>query len=114
MYKFSFFNDKNGKKTICARSTFAGKTVKGYAKYNPEDEYDEEFGKALAIARCDVRVNERRLKHAEKRFSEAIRLYNEASKNLREADSYREYSRKRLNTAKVGVEILLDSLKTEN
>ena len=38
-------------KEIIAISTYAGKTVKARASCNPEDKYDEEFGKKLASAR---------------------------------------------------------------
>ena len=55
-YKFAFFKDESGKDTVCARSTYAGKTVKGYAKCDPRDNYDVESGKALAAARCTAQM----------------------------------------------------------
>ena len=41
-YKYFTYYDKNGKKTISAVSTYAGKTVKGYAKCDPRDNFSED------------------------------------------------------------------------
>lgn len=59
--KYHFIKTRN---KIIAMSTFAGKTVKGVAKLNPKDEYDEEFGKRLAAARCNLKIAQKRCKRA--------------------------------------------------
>ena len=46
-YKYYQFKNKNGGITIVATSSYGGKTVKGYAKCDPRDEFDIEKGKAL-------------------------------------------------------------------
>ena len=69
---YTFVNyEKNGVKTIVAISHFAGKSVKGYAKLNPTDEFNQEKGEKLAAARCNVKVLKKRKKNAEKRYNEA-------------------------------------------
>ena len=80
-YKYAFFKDESGKDTVCARSTYAGKTVKGYAKCDPRDEFDIEKGKKLAAARCNLKI-------AEKRKARAAYKYMESA---READKAAEY-----------------------
>ena len=81
-YKFAFFNDVNGKQTVSARSTYAGKTVKGYAKCDPRDEFDVEKGKELAAARCNARIAEKRFKRAQKKVAEAQAMVEMAQKYL--------------------------------
>jgi hypothetical protein len=66
--KYKFFH--NGTTTI-AVSTYAGKTVKGYAKTDPRDSYDESYGEKLAALRCNVKVAEKRLKRAKGKMAEA-------------------------------------------
>ena len=87
-YKFAFFNDVNGKQTVSARSTYAGKTVKGYAKCDPRDEFDVEKGKELAAARCNARIAEKRFKRAQKKVAEAQAMVEMAQKYLVEMESY--------------------------
>lgn len=42
-YKFYEYNDPKGKKTVSAVSTYAGRTVKGYAKCDPRDSFNVEM-----------------------------------------------------------------------
>ena len=60
MYKFVYY-----KNMIVAISSFAGKTVKGIAKCDPNDAYVKELGELIAKARCDIKVAKHRTKHAE-------------------------------------------------
>ena len=46
---------------------YAGKTVKGVAKRDPEDEFDLEAGKKLAKARCNYKLRQKQLKNKIKR-----------------------------------------------
>lgn len=50
---------------IVAVSSFAKKPVRGVAKCDPRDEFDHKKGEALAIARCDYKIAEKRVKKAE-------------------------------------------------
>lgn len=70
-YKYAFFKDESGKDTVCARSTYAGKTVKGYAKCDPRDEFDIEKGKKLAAARCNLKIAEKRKMRAGNKYIQA-------------------------------------------
>lgn len=87
-YKFAFFKDASGKQTVSARSTYAGRTVKGYAKCDPRDEFDVEKGKELAAARCNARIAEKRFKRAQKKVAEAQAFVDMAQKYLAEMESY--------------------------
>ena len=73
--KYKYYITKN--KSIIAVSSYAGKTVKGTAKLNPVDSFNEEFGKELAAARCEVKVAKRRLIRSEDKLAEAAKqLFN--------------------------------------
>lgn len=67
MYKFYFGDNK----VICV-TTYAGKTVRGVAKCDPRDSFDLETGKALAKARADVKVAEKRYNRADRKVEEAL------------------------------------------
>ena len=56
---------------IVAVSSFAGKPVKGYADSHPNDEYDIEYGKALAAMRCAEKIAAKRCKRAYSKVDEA-------------------------------------------
>lgn len=78
MNKYRFYQSDN---KVIAVSTYAGKTVRGVAKCDPEDTFSLEDGKELAAARLDKRI-------AEKRFKRATRKFEEARKALAEAQDY--------------------------
>lgn len=60
-----------GPNKVVAVSTYAGRKVRGVAKCAPEDDFDIEKGKNLAIARCALKIAEKRVKRANKKVSEA-------------------------------------------
>lgn len=66
---------------ILARSTYAGETVKGKAICHLNDEYSEEKGTALAVARCAEKI-------AKKRKARAARLLKKANEQLAMAQKY--------------------------
>ena len=70
-YKFYQFKNENGGTTISAVSTYAGRTVKGYAKCDPRDEFDIEKGMKLAAARCNLKIAEKRKMRAGQKYIEA-------------------------------------------
>lgn len=67
-YNYTIIHNNN---TTIAYSTFAGKTVKGYAKRDPEDSFDEVIGDRLATARCGLKIAKKREKYAVKKYEEA-------------------------------------------
>ena len=71
-YKVYTYSDKEtGAKIIAAVSTYAGKTVKAYAKCDPRDSYDEAAGKKLAAARCNAKIAVKRQARAVRKVAEA-------------------------------------------
>ena len=74
-YKFYQYNRQREDGTtnirIVAVSSFAGKPVKGYADLHPMDEFDVEYGKALAAARCAEKIAAKRCKRAYNKVDEA-------------------------------------------
>lgn len=88
-YKFYNYEDKNtGSKVVICISSYAGKPVKGRAKCSPNDEFNLEAGKALAKARCDYAIAQKREKRALKKASEAYAAAIEASFNLDDMKIY--------------------------
>ena len=90
-YRFVVTDDK-----VVALSTYAGRTVRGIAKCSPDDEFDEDYGKRLAAARCNTKVCEKRVLRAIDKIEEAEVLFNEAKEYLKDmkeyyTDSYNEY-----------------------
>lgn len=87
-YKYFTYFDKSGKKTVSAVSTYAGRTVKGYAKCDPRDNFNEENGRKLAAARCNAKVADKRLKRAEKKMGEALRQLDAAEAYYKRMRTY--------------------------
>ena len=66
---------------IIAYSTYAGKVVRGKAICHINDQYDEEKGKELAVARCAEKI-------ARKRQARSARLLKKANDQLKMAQKY--------------------------
>ena len=92
-----------GDRTVLASAKFAGYWVSGMAKCHPEDTFNEDFGKALAAARCNKKIAERRYARAMKRYKEATAEYHKAHEQLSDMSEY-------LTTA---YELLKDARKRE-
>lgn len=72
-YKYYSHNNE-----VIAVSSFAGRTVRGTAKCNPNDEFDVQKGKELAAARCNEKVARKRLKRAAEKYKEAAKVADDA------------------------------------
>ena len=70
-YKYIMYRDSRNVRCIVCISHYAGKPVRGIAKCDPVDPYDEEYGKHLAKARCDQKVAEKRAQRARMKFAKA-------------------------------------------
>jgi hypothetical protein len=92
-YKFYHYIGKDGKETIAAISRYAGKTVKGYAKCNPLDSFDEDRGKELAAARCNAKIAKKRHERARKKLLAAQVKLEEARKYYANMSEYLEDAR---------------------
>ena len=82
-----FFNAGN---TTIAVSSFAGRTVKATAKLDPRDSFNPEMGKAIAGARCRVKIADKRVTRAEQKVIEATQAVNEAYAKYSKAYDYYE------------------------
>ena len=91
-YKFYEYNHLRADGTtslrIAAVSSFAGKPVKGYADCHPNDEFDREYGYALAAARCAENIAEKRCNRAYNKVDEAKALVNAAMAHLQKMMQY--------------------------
>lgn len=94
-YKVYVYDQKNPDgtvkcKVVAAASTYAGKTVKGYAKCDPTDTFDRAKGIKLAAARCNKNVAEKRLKRAERKIAEASAALARAQKFMADMNRYHD------------------------
>ena len=83
---------------------YAGKTVKGVAKRNPEDEFDLEVGKKLARARCEYKLRKKQLKNKLKRCEIAESELMIAQNHARNAVIYKVEAEENLKAAKKALE----------
>lgn len=74
--RYRYYKGKDNR--IVAVSTYAGKTVKGVAKCDPRDEYNETLGKKLAALRCNLKVATKREARAKKMVIQARKELNAA------------------------------------
>ena len=109
-YKFYQYNrqraDGSSNVRIVAVSSFAGKPVKGYADLHPMDEFDIEYGQALAAARCAEKIAAKRCKRAYNKVDEATAQVNAAMAHLQkmmqyEADAEAAYNVAAYNAAQI-------------
>lgn len=84
--RYRYYKGKDNK--IVAVSSYAGKTVKGVAKCDPRDEYDESSGKKLAALRCNLKVATKREARAKKMVIEAQKELNAAQARYDKMSKY--------------------------
>ena len=82
-YKFYNFKNENGGTTVVAVSHYEGKQVKSYAKCDSSEPFNQEKGEELALARCNLKI-------ANKRIARAARKYKEAKADAEKAYAYFE------------------------
>lgn len=99
-YKY-YVNKEHG--IVVAVTTYAGKPVRGIAKCDPRDTFDEETGKRLAAARCAVKVARKRCDRAVKEFAKAHTEYHKVVKKYDDMSDY-------VNSATVEYEEALNNL----
>ena len=92
-YKCYGYDEKNEDGSIrchcvVAISTYEGKPVKGYAKCHPDDAWDWEKGKALAIARCAEKIAVKRANRATRKVAEAQAILADAITYLNDMLNY--------------------------
>lgn len=82
-----FIVDKENRTVTCL-SSFAGVPVRGIAKCDPEDEFDETYGAEIAKARCDLKIAQKRQKRSAKKYYEALVAAQAANERLRRMKAY--------------------------
>lgn len=83
-YRFVFTNHH----MVSAGARFAGKWVWGHAYCHPDDEYNEDFGKSLASARCNAKIADLRFKRACDKYHEKILAMQRAEREFKDACDY--------------------------
>ena len=73
--------------------------------------FDNETGKALAAARCNVKVAVKRVKNAHKKWSESVQAYIDAERHMHAMAKYYEDSADRQKIAEAQLEYLLNTIK---
>ena len=90
----------NNKDTVVAVSSYAQRPVRGVAKCSPEDTFDLTKGMAIAAARCNKKVAEKRLNRslnkywgayadlevAKARFDKMCKYYTDSFEALKQAN----------------------------
>lgn len=114
-YKCYAYDEKNADGSVrcpvvVAISTYAGKNVRAYAKMNPEDQWDWEKGRDLAIARCNAKIAGKRHKRAQSKVAEAQRQVDAAMKYLNDMVAYAADSADELAEAKAYVAKVMDKM----
>lgn len=57
---YDYIDKKTGAHIVKATTMYAGKTVSAYSKCDPNDIFDLEFGKKVALKRLDIKIAEKR------------------------------------------------------
>ena len=86
--KFYSHTTEDGVKEVIAVSHYRGRPVRGIAKCNPEDNFDEEVGKQLAEARCNQKIAAKKLKRASAKYLEAAKAADVAEINYQYMKQY--------------------------
>lgn len=107
MYQYKYYNSDT---TVVALSTFAGRTVRGVAKLDPEDTFSLDTGKKIATARCSVKIATKRLKRAEKRLAEVQAARRAAEKLVEDMTHYYNDSVVNLAAQEAELKQILDSI----
>lgn len=84
--KYKIFRDS--KNNIIAVSTYAGKNVKGVAKCDPRDTFNEDYGTDLAIARCAAKIADKRVKRATKERAKALKEMEKIMIKIQKMNAY--------------------------
>lgn len=109
-YKFYQYKDKNAKDTVAAASTYAGRTVKGYAKCDPKDQFSIEKGKELAAARCNAKIAAKRVKRASAKYLEAQQQLADARRFMARMTEYYTDAVDQLDEANAAITNMMKSM----
>ena len=96
--KYKFYTDGSNK--IVAVSSYAGRTVRGVAKCDPRDTFDEDAGRSLAEARCAMKIAEKRHARAQREYNKAVAARQAAQNRFDKMCAYLKDSAQEVSTAK--------------
>lgn len=102
MSRYKYYKDSKGK--VIVVSSYAGKAVRGVAKCNPNDSFDEDVGKQLAQLRCDVKIADKRIKRARDKYDAATRAVNKAQADWEKAVQYLSNAEQEGTAARLALE----------
>ena len=74
--------------TVYCITYYAGKTIRGIAKCDPEDNFNIEDGMLLAKARCDYKLAKKRVTVKGKRVNLAVEEFERANTHMENAIAY--------------------------
>ena len=97
--------------TVIVISTYAGKTVKGIAKCDPNDKFSYVYGQRLAKARCDAKISKKRYKNANNKVKAALEALNAAREYYNKMVEYEMDSFKAMDAAKENLTNILNEAK---
>lgn len=95
---------------VIAISTYAGRTVRGVAKCAPNDKFDIKKGMALAAARCNEKVAQKRMARANKKYREGYEKFQAAREYKKKCLAYQDDASEQLAAAKYDVKRLLEDM----
>lgn len=91
---YDYVDKKTGAHIVKAATMYAGKTVSAYAKCDPGDTFDLEFGTKVALKRLDIKI-------AQKRYASMITYAKFCKMNLELIDIERRRTKKAMERAEV-------------
>lgn len=105
--RYRYYSDS--KKRVYCVSTYAGRTVRACAVCSPHDTFNEEAGQALAKARVDTKIAEKRVKRAQAKYAYACELLKDAMSYVDKMQSYLNDSLEDLNDSQANEAALVTS-----
>lgn len=106
---YDYVDKKTGAHIVKATTMYAGKTVSAYAKCDPNDVFDLDFGKKVALKRLDIKINQ-------KRYASMITSAKFCKMNLEYLDMERRRLKKAMEKAEVAAldrKVDIKNLETE-
>ena len=99
---YDYIDKKTGAHIVKAQTMYAGKPVSAFAKCDPNDTFDLEFGKKVALKRLDIKI-------AQKRYASMLTYSKFCEVNL----GFIEHEKRRVLQAKSRAEIAALDRKVE-
>ncbi len=107
--KYNFYYNEDSKTIVCT-TLYKGQMARGIAKCDPTDNFDMDTGKKLAYLRCKQKFARKKLKRANKAYSDAIAAEARAKNNLCKAADFLDDAVFQLSAAKHELDMFEKSL----